>query len=422
MTAAPSTPPMAPDSPRRGARWWLVLAALVAAAAAVLLVVAISPGDDDHEDEPQASPTTTTLPGTTLTTTTTTVPVAGSALWPAPGTSTSFGSPADAARSFAVDFLHFRDPVVGTFLAGDSRSGEVPVRPAARGPVTTVLVRQLDADGTWSVLGATTPNIRLDSPDAGEEIASPVRVRGRALAFEGTVRVEVRTDGVTDAVGSGFVTGGGDELRPFEGMIRFDAGTARRGALVLFTQSARNGEVWEAMALRVGLAPAKDDTATCGGFRPSRPTTDATQMEVEVYFNCDADDDGVSPFAVHRAVPDSPAVLAASMAALLAGPTDEERAAGLGSFFSSATKDMLRSATLEGGHAVIDFADLRKEIPNASTSAGSALLLSQLDATAFQFSTVRSVEYRLLGSCEDFTEWLQFGGCAARTRAGGGGT
>ena len=35
-----------------------------------------------------------------------------------------------AARSFAVDVLHFTNPVVGALERGDARSGEVEVRPA----------------------------------------------------------------------------------------------------------------------------------------------------------------------------------------------------------------------------------------------------------------------------------------------------
>jgi hypothetical protein len=64
---------------------------------------------------------------------------------------------------------------------------------------------------------------------------------------------------------------------------------------------------------------------------------------------------------------------------------------------------------------VVSFGDLRPIIPNASTSAGSQLLLAQLDATVFQFSTVRSVEYRIDGSCARFFEWLQLA-CAVRSR------
>ena len=63
--------------------------------------------------------------------------------------------------------------------------------------------------------------------------------------------------------------------------------------------------------------------------------------------------------------------------------------------------------TLHDGQAVVDFGDLRTVIPNASSSTGSQILLSELDATVFQFDTVDSVIYRIDGNADDFYEWLQ---------------
>ena len=59
------------------------------------------------------------------------------------------------------------------------------------------------------------------------------------------------------------------------------------------------------------------------------------------------------------------------------------------------------------GVARIDLRDLRRIIPNASTSCGSALLLAQLDRTARQFPTVRRAIYSFDGSVSAFYEWLQ---------------
>ncbi len=67
---------------------------------------------------------------------------------------------------------------------------------------------------------------------------------------------------------------------------------------------------------------------------------------------------------------------------------------------------------------MVDVGDLRPLIPNASTSAGSEMLLAQLGATVFQFPTVASVEYRIEGSCDAFFEWLQRG-CEVIERPGG---
>lgn len=407
------------DRPPRARRaLWVVAGVAVIVVLAALLVVTTR--DDDSVDTGgSAASSTTSDPGSSSTTepTTTTTPPpspsATSALWPAPGSSVRFTTPEAAARSFATEFLRFDDPQLEAFQAGDSRSGEVPLRPRANGPVTTVLVRQVGAGADWSVLGAVTDNIDITAPAAMTEITSPVRVAGRALAFEGNVQVEVRVDG-GGPIGAGFVTGGGDVMRPFEGSIGFETPGEPLGALVFFTESAENGQVWEAVAFRVAFRSTDIDAASCDGFRSTQPRPDDGEMVVKAYFSCDAENGALRP--AYRAVPESPGVLRASLDALLAGPNATERAASFGSWFSPATSGVLRSVKISEGHAVVDFDDLRPVIPNASSSAGSARLLDQLDATVFQFRSVESVEYRLEGSCEDFNEWLQLGGCEPRRR------
>ncbi|MGH9198740.1 MAG: GerMN domain-containing protein [Acidimicrobiia bacterium] len=104
---------------------------------------------------------------------------------------------------------------------------------------------------------------------------------------------------------------------------------------------------------------------------------------------------------------EGPDVLKGSMQALLEGPTSEEKAKGYSSWFSSETAGMLNEVTLEEGTARIDFDDLSKVIPNASSSCGGATLLAQLDSTAKQFPTVRKVIYSIDGDPDRFYSWLQ---------------
>jgi hypothetical protein len=393
----------------RSRRTVIVTVTLVVVALAALALVVLARSNDNSGDG---------QPGTTTSTATPTVD-RSTAIWPFPGSTTRYDDPVAAARAFARSFLRFEAPVVGTFQRGDARSGEVDIRAAAKGPVTTIMLRRIGDDTSWSVLGAATANIEVTGPSTSEEISSPVHVTGRALAFEGNVQVEVREDGEYGAIGSGFVTGGGDAMRPFDGAISFETATAPYGALVFFTTSAENGQVWEATAFRVHLASTDIDAAACGTYHSPRSSVAATQMEVKAYFTCEVESSRVSLFPVYRVAPRSSGVLRASLDALLAGPSASERAAHLSSLFSDATAGMVRSATIRDGHAIVDFGDLRSAIPNASTSAGSARLLSQLDATVFQFRSITSVEYRLQGSCKDFNEWLQLGGCHPRTRGEG---
>lgn len=112
------------------------------------------------------------------------------------------------------------------------------------------------------------------------------------------------------------------------------------------------------------------------------------------------------PRQAHAADPISR--LEAALMSLVAGPTEEEQFQGYFSHFSQETRLALNGASIDAdGLAVVDLADIRDVIPNASTSAGSAVFLAQLNATVFQIEEVAAVEYRIEGSCEDFWEWLQ---------------
>ncbi|HEY8546573.1 MAG TPA: Gmad2 immunoglobulin-like domain-containing protein [Acidimicrobiales bacterium] len=246
-----------------------MVAVLVAVVATALITAGLVLLWDDRGEDEGTAPTTTptTAPEPTVTTPTTepTTPSttggptstavvppvdASTAVYPYTTGSLRFTDPVSAARAFAVDFVGFTDPLVGELQQGDSRSGEVPVRPAAQGPVTTVFVRQLE-DDTWWVLGAATDNITVDRPATGDAITSPVTVAGAALAFEGVVSVEVREDGRAQPIGTGVVTGGGGPAAPFLGEISFAEPATDHGALVFLTRSARDGEVWQAAVLRV---------------------------------------------------------------------------------------------------------------------------------------------------------------------------
>lgn len=242
-----------------------------AAAIAAVVLAAVVLSGDDGEQELDVAGTTTTVEETTTTveepttsteaTTTTTAftptvdPAA--AIWPRVHTSQRFDSPEAAAQSFAVELLHFVEPVMGAFQQGDNRSGEVEVRPTASGPVTTVLLRQLE-DDTWFVIAADTADITLDQPQAGTDIDCPVHLAGTALAFEGHVDVAVYADFVEGPIGTGFVTGSGSPpAGPFEGDIECDVAQLddgiHYGTIVLSTASGEDGRIWTAEVVRVQL-------------------------------------------------------------------------------------------------------------------------------------------------------------------------
>ena len=394
--------------PSRRPRWPLVVAVVVAVLAAVVIFVVAR--DDDEAAPPPPTTSSSTSTSTSGSTVTTPSFDADVVVFPDATTDSSYDDPVAVARAFAVELLGFVDPVVGEYVAGDSRSGEVEIRPTADGPVTTALVRQRAPNDDWWVLGSVTPNIVVTEPAALAEITSPVRLRGRSTAFEANVSVVIRQDGSARPVGEGYVTGGSmGEMGPFDSTLPYAAPSADAGVLILFTQSMEDGRTWEATVLRVAFG----DASSCGGL-PAPPMPGADEMALEVFYSCGDAHAGVT--GVTRVVPRTTAVLRVSLEQLLAGPTDAERSAGFSSWFSGDTAGMLRGVNLTDGHAVVDFDDLRPVIPNASASAGSQMLLEQLDATVFQHDQVRTVEYRLEGDCEAFNEWLQVGGCDPRRR------
>lgn len=153
------------------------------------------------------------------------------------------------------------------------------------------------------------------------------------------------------------------------------------------------------IAVAVALASGGAAAAGCDGESSPGPERRA----VLVYFSLDE-----RPVPVPRIVSPSKRTLPAALEALLSGPTPVERSRGVTSFFSRATASALRSARVDSaGRAIVDFHDLRPVIPGASSSAGSAGLLAELNHTVFQFPEIRSVEYRMEGSCDLFWEWLQ---------------
>jgi len=155
-------------------------------------------------------------------------------------------------------------------------------------------------------------------------------------------------------------------------------------------------------------------TGTAGATQTLTPGT----VSVWVYFTMAADEN-MTPVPVARTVPETgnqETLIHSTLKELLKGPTDAERAIGFASWFSPATADAASDVVWDGDFFTIVFQDLKTIIPNASTSAGSQMLLSHLDSTMFQFDFVQRVNYTLEGNCDDFWEWLQMG-CHIVTRA-----
>lgn len=99
----------------------------------------------------------------------------------------------------------------------------------------------------------------------------------------------------------------------------------------------------------------------------------------------------------------------ASLEELLNGPTSREKNTGFTSFFSDKTKSALKNIRVVNGVVYLNLNDIRRVIPNASSSCGSAQLLVQIDTTAKQFSEVKKVIVAIDGKPSVFYDWIQVG-------------
>ena len=251
-------------SERGQGRLVLVLGVLVVALAAVVgvLLVTDDDGDDDVSTATSTTEDSTTSSGPSTTadgSTTTVAPTAGDldvAAFPDLRSGQRFSEPDALVTAFATQVLGFdTDVEVGDLQQGDSRSGEVPIRPGGAGsqtPTTTVLVRQV-SDDSWVVVAAVTDSIRLDEPAALATLRSPQALTGAAAAFEGHVDVTLYADGETAPIATTFVTGRGDGvLGEFAGQLTFEVPVgATHGLLVLSSPSGEDGTTWAATAVRV---------------------------------------------------------------------------------------------------------------------------------------------------------------------------
>lgn len=203
-----------------------------------LILLTACGGDDTPTPDSEPSTVTITLPipstdpGAT-TTTAELVVLEQIALWPAP--SVVFTSPQAAAEDFIVQVLGV-PPLIGEFMAGDSRSGEIAIfspgdPPSLRG---LLLLRQLGPSNGWFIIGTINDKALITNPETGRQVtAGPISVEGLAEGFEATVIIEAFIAGRAEPVLDREVTMAGNfgETGPFG--VTLDLSAAAPGDTVL---------------------------------------------------------------------------------------------------------------------------------------------------------------------------------------------
>ena len=141
---------------------------------------------DPATTETTAAPSTSeiTIPGET------TVPAGPVvALWPSSGV--VFPTPDEAAADFVEQVLGV-PPLLGDFMAGDSRSGEIVLYSpgAPESERATLLLRQLGTDDGWFVTSAIGDLVSLSTPTQGASVtAGALLVEGIGHGFEAAISV-----------------------------------------------------------------------------------------------------------------------------------------------------------------------------------------------------------------------------------------
>jgi hypothetical protein len=194
-----------------------------------------------------------------------------------------------AAKAAAVTFLRelgMRDPVAATYRRTGAATAEVGLHPKAGeggrpfDKVTTLVQLHRYTNG-WVPTGAKAAAIEVAQPLPFARILSPLTVSGQSVSYEGTVHVTVTEDrrGADRVLGKGFVNGGGTELAPFLGTVRFASPTPGidAGWVVFSGDTGADTGIIEASAVRVRFVNS-DHRPQILGVSTSPPVTGSAKL------------------------------------------------------------------------------------------------------------------------------------------------
>lgn len=195
-----------------------VRTAILTLALTGVVLGACSSSESTTTDAPSSSETPTTEPTTSSEPTDSQAPSTSEpiqleqlAIWPS--ASEVFATPREVAEDYLLHVFGL-PPVIGEFMAGDSRSGEIEV--FSPGDVETLrailLVRQLGPNNGWFIIGTLNDNAVITNPAYGAEIsvddASSLVVEGMAEGFEASLTVYAYLAGSSDVLDQETTMGG----------------------------------------------------------------------------------------------------------------------------------------------------------------------------------------------------------------------
>jgi len=131
---------------------------------------------------------------------------------------------------------------------------------------------------------------------------------------------------------------------------------------------------------------------------------------VYVYFSKQDEDESCNAvYPVRRAIKDIDRLYELTLRFLFTGPTSTEINNGYHSFFEPKIADSILSIKVVDSVAYLNLKDIRQTMPGASSSCGSAQLLSQIETTLLQFPEIEKIIYAIEGDPVKFYEFVQIG-------------
>jgi hypothetical protein len=138
---------------------------------------------------------------------------------------------------------------------GDTGAGPTVTTAAARTAAATPTADSLDDVCAENPDPATDETTQVDEPVEGDEVSSPLTVRGQVAAFEATFQItlfEEDGDILGDIVG---MSSEGQTLAPFEEEVSFSVTEETPACLWVYESSARDGSPVNVLQMPLLLVP-----------------------------------------------------------------------------------------------------------------------------------------------------------------------
>jgi len=252
--------------------------------------------------------------------------------------------------------------------------GTIVVAKGERDPSTLVVVAE-------AVDVPASQNLMVASPAIGATVTSPLVVSGFGRVFEQTFNWRIK-DTAGAVIGEGIAMTDARDVGwfgPFTFEVFLPAMTETAFTLDVLDYSARDGSEQDLVSVSLNLLSTKTSTFKVYFEKPSQGNS----------FDCS------QVFPVQRTLAETAAIGRASIAELLKGPTDEERAQG----FSTSIPAYAALNSLVIGDRTAK-ADFTRDLEPGGGSCRVTAIRSQIENTILQFDSVETVVISVKGETD----------------------